>query len=333
MESPSTIAEVERFVEIELRLPSASIVPVASDGYSRAYRIFAQDELDLVLILHRQNKRRNALSGEQELLEKLANRGGCIRYPQLFRRTSAGRAVAGSLVSVYHWIDHSSYNGSPESKQSAFDAFIELHHHLEVVAAPAGIPLLALLRAGCERHSISFDKFAPLAPDDVWGDLFRGNIRELNTAAAFMGDQVEKLRHNLMSRRHHLIHYDPSVQNFGFAQSGRATAIFDFDQVKIGLVEYDVPWLLWSFASHGLDVCDRGCWSELLTRLSRSARDFDDRRLLIDWRLVWTLLLVRFCLTLYGRLSDTFERGFHNLRYMREKICAILFLVRHWEHL
>jgi aminoglycoside phosphotransferase (APT) family kinase protein len=332
MNTEAEVTELRDFLGSERGI-TATDIWLISRGYSSVYRVATIGSGDLAVLIHRSNKRVDELVAESHILKLLAHRGATgLTFPK--PRNSCTRDEAapadrfrGRLLSVYEWIEHDVYNGTPTSAGRAFGAYLTLQRRLTGIGRIDGLPTQALLAGTARTKRFRFADFLPLLPENSgWALLYRERLAQLEHVAVILGKRLEASENAIKSLHPSIIHYDPSPQNIGFDSETHPRCIFDFDQCKWGFAGYDVPWMLWSFAAHGLDLSVSGEREVFLKRLLTYYGNVGELGVEGEARLYWTFLLTRFCLTLHGRLEDTYERGFPNLRFMQEKLVALFVL-------
>lgn len=304
-----------------------------TSGYSLIFKATATTGEEFAVLLRRVNKPTAELDAEQRILTSLAESPlpGLALPKPLLPSSRPGYATAAPrigdrLVSVFRWLHHRDYDGSSISAILAFAAYGRLQQRLSQMEKSADVSVLAILRRRLASESISFDDLAPLLPREAaWADLYRSNLVRLRETSGLLQAQMAALEPVLSAFPRSLIHYDPTPANVGFDDQGRPCCIFDFDQCKWGVPEYDIPWMLWSFSAHDLDLAHDRSAETLRRRLAIYRRALFGQGQ-SSGRVYWALLLARFCLTLRGRLEDTYLRGFYNLRFIEQKIRALFLL-------
>lgn len=303
-------------------------------GYSNIYKASLDGGRFFAVLLKRRNKELADILAENEILSALASKpAASIIFPQLVNplATQVLPKIDDRYVSVFEWVDHLPFDGRDKSRRSAFRAYHNLQRILDTISPPAGLKRLALCRDVLDAKAFDFVRFLPRVSDQEWAVLYRSSVESLQAGVQMMLDDYQALKTHISELTPTIIHYDPSPQNIGVScENGRAF-IMDFDQCKVGFWEYDVPWLVWSFASHGLNLSERSDRTALLRRVRSYLEELRAEGLPSDGLLFRFCLLCRFCLTLHGRLEDTFDRGLDNLRFMDTKILGIRLLIEHYD--
>ncbi|HID98941.1 MAG TPA: hypothetical protein EYP59_01465, partial [Thiotrichaceae bacterium] len=173
----------------------------------------------------------------------------------------------------------------------------------------------------------------PYLSDTSFGNHYQERVKIFNEITERMLSFYKRHKKFILSMNRSIIHYDLSPRNFGFDKNGKVIFFMDFDQCKWGVWQYDIPWMIWSYSSFGINLSDITKQKLMINRLSILYHELAKIGIVVDVPFFLFYLLTRFCLTLYGRLQDTFERGFYNLRFMDDKIESLCFLFKFYDAL